>query len=189
MRQIQSYSDISIEELIAVGHIENLESMEAARKIVELFYGSPDNMSIQTFWDCYWEVTAVLYQKPEPQPIDRFKLYDVEYRSKTLDEFSTKAFIDFDNLSREHPIDNILLLLAVCYTDGNEDENYVEGVKARAELFKHLDAETALNALHFFLTLLAGFAEVIVGSSPLTTHAKKEELMKMLKDYRDSLGM
>lgn len=188
MRQIQSYKDITVAELVKVAEMKDIDlnSVAASRQLVSIFYGDPDTMSVEDFWNCYWEITAILYQKPEPQPIDSFVLDGVEYKVREFAETDTRTYTDFSDLSKQNPQQNLPLLLALSFTDGSDETNYTEAIQARAEKFNQLDAETALNALNFILsvwqTLMRSILDCLGSQADEATKKKVEELRKAWVD-------
>lgn len=188
MREIHNYKDIKLFELIKVGEIENLETVEGARELVSLFHGNPDQFTIQEFWDAFWNLTAILYQKPEPKQITSFTLNGVEYHAKTAEELTAGEFIDFDTLSREKPIENTLTLLAIVFTDGTPDGDYVNAVQERMKKFETLDAETAISALSFIQAALVSCVRVMLGSLDKAAGSKNEMVRKLIADLKDGDG-
>lgn len=188
MRQIQSYKDITVAELVKVAEMKDIDlnSVAASRQLVSIFYGDPDTMSVEDFWNCYWEITAILYQKPEPQPIDSFTLDGVKYKVREFAETDTRTYTDFSDLSKQNPQQNLPLLLALSFTDGSDETNYTEAIQARAEKFNQLDAETALNALNFILsvwqTLMRSILDCLGSQADEATKKKVEELRKAWVD-------
>lgn len=192
MRTITSYKDITLKELIAVSELkdEDMNSVSTARKLVSIFYGSPDDMTVEDFWTKYWEVTAVLYLKPEVVKVDSFTLDGIEYKAIPAERLTTKEFIDFETLQNDNVFGNFTLLLGLAFTDGNDDGDYTELVRARAKKFETLDAETAQNALSFIFASLLNSAADTLRSLATTAKGEKqrEAFKKMAEDLLASAG-
>lgn len=185
MREIHSLKDITVRELIELSKVKDISTMEGTEKVVRIFYGKCDNLSLGEFLEKFTEIASVVFEQPALEPIDRFEFNGVAYRAKGVEEIQTKEFIDFDNLSRENPVENLPTLLAIVFTDGNEEGSYVKRIQERAERFLELDALTAQEAMVFIQRLFVAFANSMVDSLPKgVSKKKKAELKKML----DSLG-
>lgn len=185
MREIKSLKDITVKELIALSKIKDLSTMDGITKVVSIFYGKSDNLSLDEFFGKFTELSKVIFEQPELTPIDHFEFNGVTYKVKGIDEIQTKEFIDFDNLSRENPVENLPVLLAIAFTDGNEEGSYVKRTQERAKKFEELDAITAQSAMLFFQQLFVAFASSMVDCLPKgVSKQKKAELKKML----ESLG-
>jgi hypothetical protein len=184
MREIKSLKDITVKELIALSKIKDLSTMDGITKVVSIFYGKSDNLSLDEFFGKFTELSKVIFEQPELTPIDHFEFNGVTYTAKGMEEIQTKEFIDFDNISRENPVENLPVLLAIAFTDGNTEGSYVKRTQERAAKFESLDALTAQSAMLFFQQAFVAFANAIVGSLEGVSPKKKEELRKML----ESLG-
>lgn len=184
MREIKSLKDITVKELIELSKVKDVTTMEGVSKVINIFYGRCDSLPLADFFDKFSELSKVIFETPNLTPIENFVFNGVTYRAKPLDELSTKEFIDFDNLSRENPVENLPTLLAIVFTDGNEEGSYVKRTQERAAKFMSLDALTAQNAMVFIQRLLVTSARNMLGSLEGVSPKKKEELRKML----ESLG-
>ena len=185
MREIKSLKDITVRELIELSKIKDISTMEGTEKVVRIFYGKCDNLSLSEFLDKFTEIAKVVFEQPVLEPIDHFDLDGVTYRAKGVEEIQTKEFIDFDNLSRENPVENLPTLLAIVFSDGNTEGSYVKRTQERAKKFERLDALTAQSAMVFIQRLFVAFASSIVDSLPKEVGEKKKaELKKMV----ESLG-
>ena len=184
MREIKSLKDITVRELIELSKVKDVSTMEGISKVMTIFYGKPDSLSLSEFLDRFTEIAKVVFEQPVLEPIDHFEFNGVIYRAKSLDELTTKEFIDFDSLSRENPIENLPTLLAIVFTDGNEDGSYVKRIQERAERFLELDALTAQNGMVFIQRLFVTSARNMLDCLKEVKPARKAELLKML----ESLG-
>lgn len=185
MRTIKTLKDITIKELIDVTMLPSLSTVDDFAEAARMLYGDEvEELPITDWLEAVNDVMGVIGKAPTVKKIDRFKFEGVEYRAKSVDELTAKEFIDFETLSKEKPIDHITTLLAIAFTDGKEEGNYVERITERATRFENLDAQTAQEALNFTFTVWQTFAKRMLDSSPQAVRDTKEfkEMLKVLKD-------
>lgn len=189
MREIHSLKDITVRELIELSKVKDISTMEGINKVMTIFYGKSDNLSLDGYFDKFAELSKVIFEQPALEPIDSFEFDGVTYKAKGVDEIQTKEFIDFDNLSRENPVENLPVLLAIVFSDGNEEGSYVKRTQERAEKFNRLDALTAQSAMLFIQQLFVAFASSMVDCLPKgVSKKKKAELKKMLEGFQGGAG-
>lgn len=162
----ENISEMTVKNLIEFASLGELDgSMENVGKIISVFTDEP----IQTIkFEDFFEMTNILGEllttKPSAESLTEFTLNGVKYVGKNIEDMTTKEFIDFDTLSNE-PIKNLPILLAIIYTEKEHiEEEYIAGVKRRADIFLNLDAESAQRGLVFFSTGFLNYAKAMVES-------------------------
>lgn len=169
----KTFNDITIGTIMQIQNLDTT-TLEGQKRLCELIYGvNVDSMPMDEFLQMIGTLPEFFNGwKKEFKPV--VEVQGKEFVAKTMEQFTTKEFIDFDSLS-DKASEQAPLLLSLMYSNEELDKlEYPENVKAKAQILVDMPAGVALGALDFFVTKLLGFVNNTVASSP----AAKEALMK-----------
>lgn len=188
----KTFNDITIGTIMQIQNMDTT-TLEGQKRLCEIIYGvNVDSMPLDEFLQMIATLPEVFNGwKKEFKPV--VEVQGKEFVVKTMEQFTTKEFIDFDTLS-DKASEQAPLLLSLMYSNEELDKlEYPENVKAKAQILVDMPAGVALGALDFFVTKLLGFVNNTVASSPaakevLMKDPKMKEAMEMVKRFLSQDG-
>lgn len=173
-----SWDDISVRQLMQIEELnDDSADMQKLSKIAAILLDVEKDeilaLEIDEFISLINEVADVMSSKQTAKYQPNITLDGVAYKAKSIEEFSTREFTDFDTLSAEGK-KNLPMLLALIYHSENEGVEYIKVTQEKAEKFLNLPASIAIEAVRFFSFELLKFVRNTVFSS----EAAQEIMMK-----------
>lgn len=169
-----SYADITLAQLEEiVKHQEELDKPAVINDIILML--KPDLNINDLKMDEYFIIVNSIYEMLQDVnslvPAKDFYLDGKKWTVREVEDINVREFVDFENLCKDIQDDpsNVSLLIALVATDGTEipEKDYVKEVKRRAEMFRNLNAQWAMEAVLFFVTSWMRL------SNPTTTFSDK----------------
>lgn len=154
-----SYSDITLAQLEEiVKHQEELDKPSVINDIIMML--KPDLNINDLKMDEYFIIVNSIYEMLQDVehlvPAKDFYLDGKKWTVREVEDINVREFVDFENLCKDIQNDpsNVALLIALVATDGTEipEKDYVNEVRKRAEMFRNLNAQLAMEAVLFFVT-------------------------------------
>lgn len=181
----QGYNELTVKQFIQIQAILKKPDVSSLRNILDLVsivtHSNPStiaSISYNLLIAIYSEILEWLGKTPNSCDVSTMVIGDKTYKLRSIEDFSTKEFIDFDVLAGGGVDDNIPLLLALAYYDGDKSDSYKDDIIAFSEEINNsLNAEFAYNAITSFSTSLLHYVYNILGSS--------EQAMKMIEKNPD----
>lgn len=189
IRVPERLNEITVKELIHIHSMgEFTGSVNDIARILEVFNGKIDISQLPL--DRLIEISAILgvslfSNNSIPEEVDSFTFAGQTYHCLAPEELLVREFIDFQEMSKE-PVANLPLLLAIiCQYDEEEvpDDNYIDYIYAKRDLFMNLDSETAQGCLLFFSK---SFTDYVVGTleSMETTPELRQKITELVKEMK-----
>lgn len=165
-----SWDDITVRQLMEIEELNDESAdMQKLSKIAAILLDVDKDeilaLEIDEFLSLLNEVADVMSAKQTAKYQVNITLDGVSYKAKSLEEFSTREFTDFDTLSADGK-KNLPMLLALIYHAEDEVADYVKGTQEKAEKFLNLPASIAIEAVRFFSKELLEYVKSTVFSSP-----------------------
>lgn len=172
-----SWDDITVRQLMQIEELnDDSADMQKLSKIAAILLDVEKDeilaLEIDEFISLINEVADVMSAKQTAKYQSNITLDGVSYKAKSIEEFSTREFTDFDTLSAEGK-KNLPMLLALIYHYEDEGTDYVKETQDKAEKFLNLPASIAIEAVRFFSFELLKYVRSTVFSSPAA-----QEIMK-----------
>lgn len=154
-----SYADITLAQLEEiVKHKDELDKPSVINSIILMLKPDLDIDSLKI--DEYFMIVNTIYEMLQNTeglvPAKEFYLDGKKWVVRDVEDINVREFIDFENLCKDIQDDpsNVSLLIALIATDGSEipENDYVKEVRRRAEMFRNLNAQWAMEAVLFFVT-------------------------------------
>lgn len=183
----ENMGEITVNQFVSLQEI-NPENVESYEKVIEKMCKiNPKELSFNDFI----QISLLLAQGIATNTKKSFQkeiIIDGDtYTAKDLKDFSTREFIDFETIAIGEEPNKIQTLLALIYQEKEQEGEYVEAVRKRADIFgEKLDAETATAALSFFSkSLLLYVKDTLVCSEAakkqMETNPKLKEAVEQLE--------
>lgn len=183
----ETLSEVSVKQIIEIHKLGELTgSVNDVINIINIFSDVPvdlNTIDLGNILEISVQISSVLFENANLEPIDRFVLNNEEYFCVEPEELSVKEFIDFQEISKD-PVQNLPLLLALVYkTKGEKEPNdadYKSFMICKKTKFMELDAKTAQGCLLFFSNAFANYVVNTLESLEITKE-QKEILKKEAK--------
>ena len=181
-----SWDDITVRQLMEIEELNDESAdMQKLSKIAAILLDVEKDeilsLEIDEFLTLLNEVADVMSAKQTAKYQPNITLDGVIYKAKSIEEFSTREFTDFDTLSADGK-KNLPMLLALIYHAEDEGTDYVKGTQEKAEKFLNLPASIAIEAVRFFSLELLRFVKSTVFCSPAA-----QEMMKRNPTLTDQM--
>lgn len=165
-----SWDDITVRQLMEIEELNDESAdMQKLSKIAAILLDVDKDeilsLEIDEFLTLLNEVADVMSAKQTAKFQANITLDGVSYKAKSIEEFSTREFTDFDTLSADGK-KNLPMLLALIYHSEDEGTDYVKETQEKAEKFLNLPASIAIEAVRFFSLKLLEYVKSTVFSSP-----------------------
>lgn len=172
-----SWDDITVRQLMEIEELNDESAdMQKLSKIAAILLDVEKDeilsLEIDEFISLINEVADVMSAKQTAKYQPYITLDGVSYKARSIEEFSTREFTDFDTLSADGK-KNLPMLLALIYHSEDEGADYVKETQEKAEKFLNLPASIAIEAVRFFSKELLRFVKNTLFSSPAA-----QEMMK-----------
>ena len=176
-----SYADITLAQLEEiVKHKDELDKPSVINSIILMLKPDLDIDSLKI--DEYFMIVNAIYEMLQNTnglvPAKEFYLDGKKWVVRDVEDINVREFIDFENLCKDIQDDpsNVSLLIALIATDGSEisENDYVKEVRRRAEMFRNLNAQWAMEAVLFFVTGWMRLSENTTISSDKTKKPRKK---------------
>lgn len=186
----ETLSEVSVKQLIAIHDLGELTgSVNDVIRLINVFSEAPvdlNTVDLGSILEISVQLSAVLFENRQIEPIDKFVLDGEEYFCQSPEELSVKYFIDFQEVAKE-PVRNLPLILALVYRTNDEvepnDEDYQTYIMAKKAKFMELDAKSAQGCLLFFSNLFSDYVINMLESLEMTEEQRKivNQTIKMMK--------
>ena len=193
-----SWDDITVRQLMSIEELnDEAADMQKLSKIAAILLDVEKDeilqLEIDEFISLINEVADVMSAKQTAKYQPNITLDGVDYKAKSIEEFSTREFTDFDTLSADGK-KNLPMLLALIYHSENEDSDYVKVTQEKAEKFLNLPASIAIEAVRFFSFELLKYVKNTVFSSEAAQEIMKKnpkiaEQMKEVETLINGAGL
>ena len=193
-----SWDDITVRQLMMIEELnDDSADMQKLSKIAAILLDVEKDeilqLEIDEFISLINEVADVMSSKQTAKYQPNITLDGVSYKAKSIEEFSTREFTDFDTLSAEGK-KNLPMLLALIYHSEDEGDDYVKVTNEKAEKFLNLPASIAIEAVRFFSFELLKYVRNTVFSSPAAQEIMKKnpqiaEQMKEVETLINGAGL
>lgn len=176
-----SYADITLAQLEEiVKHKDELDKPSVINSIILML--KPDLNINDLKMDEYFIIVNSIYEMLQDVehlvPAKDFYLDGKKWTVREVEDINVREFVDFENLCKDIQNDpsNVALLIALVATDGTEipEKDYVNEIKRRAEMFRNLNAQWAMEAVLFFVTSWTRLSENTTISSDKTKKPRKK---------------
>lgn len=180
-----SYADITLAQLEEiVKHQEELDKPAVINDIIMML--KPDLNINDLKMDEYFIIVNSIYEMLQDVehlvPAKDFYLDGKKWTVREVEDINVREFVDFENLCKDIQDDpsNVSLLIALIATDGSEipENDYVKEVRRRAEMFRNLNAQWAMEAVLFFVTSWTRLSENTTTSSETKKPKKRNTRRK-----------
>lgn len=192
-----TWHDITVRQLMQIEDLnDEAADMQKLSKIAAILLDVEKDeilgLEIDDFLTIINEVADVMTAKQTAKYQPNITLDGVAYKAKSIEEFSTREFTDFDTLSADGK-KNLPMLLALIYHSEDEGTDYVKVTQEKAEKFLNLPASIAIEAVRFFSIELLRFVRSTVFSSPaaqkmMERNPKIAEQMKEVETLINGAG-
>lgn len=180
-----SYADITLAQLEEiVKHKDELDKPSVINSIILMLKPDLDIDSLKI--DEYFMIVNTIYEMLQNTeglvPAKEFYLNGKKWVVRDVEDINVREFVDFENLCKDIQNDpsNVALLIALVATDGTEipEKDYVNEIRRRAEMFRNLNAQWAMEAVLFFVTSWTRLSENTTTSSETKKPKKRNTRRK-----------
>lgn len=193
-----TWHDITVRQLMQIEELnDEAADMQKLSKIAAILLDVEKDeilaLEIDEFISLINEVADVMSSKQTAKYQPNITLDGVAYKAKSIEEFSTREFTDFDTLSADGK-KNLPMLLALIYHSEDEGTDYVKVTQEKAEKFLNLPASIAIEAVRFFSFELLKYVRSTVFSSPaaqkmMERNPQIKDQMKQVEDLLSGVGV